>query len=75
MADLLIRDLDPEAHRELKRRAEREGESLQSYAAHVLVAHASAPALRDWLAQLDELEPVNGVSGSWAVAAARDELP
>ncbi|WP_219418008.1 FitA-like ribbon-helix-helix domain-containing protein [Pseudonocardia nigra] len=75
MADLLIRDLDPEAHRELKRRAEREGQSLQSYVAHVLQTHASRPPLLDWLSQLDEVEPVLGATGADAVTAARDDLP
>ncbi len=75
MPDLLIRDLDPAAHRELKRRAERAGESLQSYVARLLQAHASRPTLLDWLGLLDEFEPVLGVSGADAVAAARDELP
>lgn len=75
MADLLIRDLNPEAHRELKRRADRAGQSLQSYVAQLLQAHVARPALVDWLAQLDELEPVRDVSGAEAVSAARDELP
>lgn len=74
MADLLIRDLDPDAHRELKRRAERDGQSLQSYVARVLVAHTGHPDLVEWLAELDRLEPVLGTRGSDAVAAARAEL-
>lgn len=74
MSDLLIRDLDPEAHRELKRRAERAGRSLRAYAAGVLTAHAARPAIAEWLAQLDEVEPVRDVSGSVAVAEAREEL-
>lgn len=75
MADLLIRDLDPEAHRELKRRAVRDGQSLQSYVARLLTAHVRTPDLREWLEQLDEIDPVHGTTGSHAVAAARDDLP
>lgn len=75
MSDLLIRDLDPEAHRELKRRAARTGRSLQSYVERVLAAHLARPILADWLEQLDTIEPVLDVSGSAAVAEARDELP
>jgi plasmid stability protein len=75
MPDLLIRNLDPEAHRELKRRAERAGQSLQAYVASVLRMHVSRPSVEDWLALLDDLEPVPGASGSEAVAAARAELP
>jgi hypothetical protein len=73
--DLLIRDLDPEAHRELKRRAERAGQSLQSYVARLLQSHVSRPTVEDWLERLDDIEPVPGASGSEAVAGARAELP
>jgi plasmid stability protein len=75
MADLLIRDLDPDIHRELKRRAERAGQSLQGYVTGLLEAQTSRPSLEDWLAELDELTPVKGVSGADAVRSARDELP
>ncbi|OLT14090.1 hypothetical protein BJF78_20015 [Pseudonocardia sp. CNS-139] len=75
VADLLIRDLDPEAHRELKRRAEQSGQSLQAYVSAVLSTHLARPALTDWLARLDELDPVPDVDGAEAVAAARAELP
>jgi hypothetical protein len=75
MADLLIRDLDPDAHRELKRRAERAGQSLQAYVAGLLAAHTARPSLPDWLTELDEIPPLEGISGADAVRAARDELP
>ncbi|OZM79157.1 hypothetical protein [Pseudonocardia sp. MH-G8] len=75
MADLLIRGLDPETHRELKRRAERAGQSLQGYVAGLLEAHTARPSMADWLAELDELIPVDVSSGAEAVRAARDELP
>jgi plasmid stability protein len=75
VADLLIRGLDPETHRELKRRAERAGQSLQGYVAGLLEAHTARPSLADWLAELDELTPVDVASGAEAVRAARDELP
>ena len=75
VADLLIRNLDPATHRELKRRADRAGQSLQAYVAGLLQAQTARPALEDWLAELDEIPPVEGVSGVDAVRAARDELP
>jgi hypothetical protein len=75
MADLLIRGLDPDTHRELKRRAARVGQSLQGYVAGLLEAHTARPSLADWLAELNEIAPVVGVSGAEAVRAARDELP
>jgi plasmid stability protein len=75
VTDLLIRGLDPQIHRELKRRAERAGQSLQGYVAGLLEAHTARPSLVDWLAELDEFEPVDVASGADAVRAARDELP
>ncbi len=75
MADLLIRDLDARAHHELKRRAARSGRSLQSYVERVLEAHLAKPMMAEWLEQLDELEPVPGISGSEALSEARRELP
>lgn len=75
MTDLLIRDLDPDAHRELKRRAELAGQSLQAYVAGLLESHAGRPDRAEWFRRLHELAPVPGVSGSEAVSAARDEMP
>jgi hypothetical protein len=75
VADLLIRNLDPATHRELKRRAERAGQSLQAYVAGLLQTQTARPTLEDWLAELDEIPPVVGVSGAEAVRSARDELP
>jgi len=75
VADLLIRDLDPATHRELKRRAQRAGQSLQAYVAGLLQAQTARPAIEDWLAELEEIPPVEGVSGADAVRSARAELP
>jgi plasmid stability protein len=75
MADLLIRNLDPGTHQELKRRAERAGQSLQAYVAGLLQAQTARPAIEDWLAELEEIPPVEGVSGADAVRSAREELP
>lgn len=74
MADLLIRDLAPATHQELKRRASDAGMSLQAYVSDVLGRHAQLPSLDEWLAQLDELPRHPGVSGSDAVRDARAEL-
>jgi plasmid stability protein len=73
--DLLIRNLDDEAHAELKRRAEASGLSLQSYVNRLLSEHVNRPTTAQWLERLDEIEPVDHVSGADAVQAARDELP
>lgn len=74
MGDLLIRGLAPEAHEELKRRAQDAGVSLQTYVTRLLERSTAVPALADWLNGLDELPRHRGVSGAAAVREARDEL-
>lgn len=76
MTDLLIRDLDPETHAELRGRAAAEGLSLQAYVTRLLRGHTERPSMTAWLARLDELVAVETpTGGAAAVAAARDELP
>lgn len=75
MGDLLIRDLPPSTHQELKRRAEQAGMSLQAYVAQLLERSVSTPSLDDWLRGLDELPRHPGVSGADVMRAVRDELP
>ena len=75
MPDLLIRDLDPDVHREFERRAELAGQSLQAYVADLLESHAGLSSRDEWIRRLRELGPIPGVSGSDAVAAARAEMP
>jgi hypothetical protein len=75
MGDLLIRDLPARTHEELKRRAQQEGTSLQSYVARILERSASTPSLGEWLRRLDELPRHPELSGADAIRAARDELP
>jgi plasmid stability protein len=50
MPNVLIRDLPDEIHRELLRRAGREGRSLQQYLTQALTRLAAAPTLDDVLA-------------------------
>lgn len=75
MPDVLIRSLDSETHAELKRRADNAGVSMQVYVTRLIDEHVRRPTIEDWLHRLDELEPVEGISGEDAVAAARAELP
>lgn len=74
MADLLLRDVDRDTHRELKRRAEVQGMSLQAYVTKLLSDHVARPSMDQWLEALSRLEPAAG-SGAEAVAAARSDLP
>ncbi len=53
MPNVLIRDLPEKVHRELVRRAAREGRSLQQYLAGVLTRLTATPTLDDVLDRLD----------------------
>ncbi len=56
MPNVLIRDLPDEVHRELAKRAGREGRSLQQYLTEALTRLASTPTLDDVLDRLSGLE-------------------
>lgn len=75
MADLLIRDLDPAVHQELKRRAEEAHVSLQSYVSDVLDQHAGRPTIAQWLRSLEDLPRHPEMSGADALRGARQDLP
>lgn len=74
MADLLIRNLDPAVHDELKRRAEASSMSVQAYVSRLLDEHAARPSLSEWLRRLDELPRHPEAAGAQLIRAARDEV-
>ena len=53
MANVLIRDLPDETHEELRRRAERDGKSLQQYLVGELKRLAARPPMNDVLDWVD----------------------
>jgi len=53
MTNVLVRDLTEETHRELLRRAEEQGQSLQQYLAAELTRLAVSPTLDDVLRRID----------------------
>jgi hypothetical protein len=53
MTNVLIRDLPEDTHRELVRRAQARGQSLQQYLAAELIRLASSPTLDDVLRRID----------------------
>jgi hypothetical protein len=53
MTHVLIRDLPEQTHRELLRRAEQRGQSLQQYLTAELTRLASSPTLDDVLRRID----------------------
>lgn len=75
MADLLIRDLDPSVHQELKRRADEAHLSLQAYVSDVLGQHAGRPTVAEWLHSLEDLPRHPTLSGVDALHDARADLP
>jgi len=69
-----IRDVPDRVHRKLVRRAREEGMSLSRYALGVLESHIALPTFDEWLAELDEVEPVVVTeSAATAVKAGRAE--
>ena len=72
MVDLLIRDVPPAVHRELKRRAEAAGMSLQRYVSEVLEQTTSTPTVADWLDGLEDLPRHAELSGAEAVRAVME---
>jgi antitoxin FitA len=75
VGDLLIRDLSPETHQELKRRAQQAGMSLQAYVAQILERDTATPTIEEWLRGLEDLRRHPDISGAETIRAARDELP
>lgn len=57
MANVLIRNLDPQVHSVLSARAEARGQSLQQYLTAALTQMASQPTLTEVLADLAQREP------------------
>ncbi len=53
MTNVLVRDLSEETHRELLRRAEQRGQSLQQYLAAELSRLAVSPTLDDVLGRIE----------------------
>lgn len=53
MTNVLVRDLPEQTHRELLRRADERGQSLQQYLAAELTRLAASPTLEDVLRRID----------------------
>lgn len=69
MVNLLVRDLPDDVHAALRRRAKREGQSLQQYVTRELTRIAHRPSLGE---VLDRIERRAG--GSVGLAEALDDL-
>lgn len=73
MTTLQIRNVPEEAHRLLKARAAREGQSLSEYALSELLRSLERPSRRQFLERLETEEPIESPGGAaeW-VRAERD---
>jgi plasmid stability protein len=69
MPNVLIRDVPEEVHTELRRRARRDGRSLQQYLAALLTREASTRTLDDVLDRVDRLQ-----GGHFSLAEAVETL-
>lgn len=73
MAHVQIRNVPPDLHRELKRRALEEGVSLSDYLLRIVERETHRPTRREVLDRLAALPPIQlGTSTVDAVRAQRD---
>lgn len=72
VANIQVRDVPEHIHKELLRRAERAGQSLQQYLSAQLVAIAATPTLDDFLDQIEDRDK-GTFTGADAVEAIRDD--
>jgi hypothetical protein len=56
---LQIKNIPPELHEALQRRAHNEGMTMSNYVIKVLERDLSLPSEREWLARLQEREPAD----------------
>jgi hypothetical protein len=57
-----IRDVPPQLHERLRRKAEAEHVSLSTYVLRLLERDAGRPLTSEWLASLTDREPVSGAN-------------
>lgn len=74
VASIQIRNVPPKLHRELKRKAEKQGVSLQEYLLGELEQIAEQPTLQEWIARVRGRELVAlSETGAETVRAVRAE--
>jgi plasmid stability protein len=71
-----IRNVPDQLHRELKARAALNGMTLSDYLLSELRSLAARPTMREWLAKVESLEPVESdETAAEAIRAERDRRP
>jgi plasmid stability protein len=73
MKHLQIKNIPPDLHEAVRRRAAQEGRTMSEYVIDVLRRDLAHPSQREWLARLSEREPVEtGEDSAALVNAARE---
>ena len=73
MTSIQVRDVPPEIHDRLRRRAAEHRVTLSAYVLGVLEREAGRPTTREWFASLAAREPVHGADVTGAVSAGRPD--
>lgn len=74
MSNIQIKNVSPEVHAELRRRAGEAGLTIRDYVLWLIEKDQRIPTKQDWLDQLAEVEPVDtGESAVEMVQRAREE--
>ena len=73
MSAIQIKDVPPELHEALRRRAADEGMTVRDYVLQVLRRDMAFPSRREWLARIREMTPHPDVDVVGALEAARLE--
>jgi plasmid stability protein len=68
-----VRDVPEDLHDALRRRAAEEGMTVREYLLRVIERHLSLPTMREWLARVADLEPVEGIDVATALREGRVE--
>ena len=67
MGAIQVKNVPPELHSQLRARARIEGRSLSDYVLDLLRRDLALPTMREWLGQLEQDDPVTGVSSEQIV--------
>ncbi|MBF6620788.1 MAG: hypothetical protein ITG02_11235 [Patulibacter sp.] len=75
MGNIQIKDVPPELHDELRRRAAVRGRTLRDYVLQLLQEHVSYQLQDEWLEEMMALEPLDpgGKSSAEIIRAVREE--
>ncbi len=73
MGSVQVRDVPADIHDALRRRAAEEGMTVREYLLRVIERDLSLPTMREWLARVADLEPMEGIDVVAAVRQGRVE--